>query len=397
MNFVELFFWLISGLLVLFYAVYFSLMFNSVKKPNKLLKQRIFPKVSLIIPTYNEEKVIQRKLFDITKVEYPKDALEVLVVDSGSIDNTLELAKSFVESQSEGFSFRFLTQPKREGKASALNYCRTFCEGDIIVLTDADVLFKKDALRELVAGFADQSVGAISGRLIILNATQSVSTKFEKSYRGFFDIIRTGESNLDSTPIFNGPISAFRVELMDDLEPSTVADDTELSLKVREKGWKAIYEPKALAYEYTPSSFRLRNKQKIRRGQGIIQSFLWHKKMIFNPKYGKYGLIILPCEFFMHVISPLLVLVIIALAISNLVLTSSFILRFGLLLLSCLVIFGLLRFVPKFLGRNTHFNPFEAFTTFMTSQFSLIFGMLSLVLGRNSSVWEKIDAVRSLH
>jgi cellulose synthase/poly-beta-1,6-N-acetylglucosamine synthase-like glycosyltransferase len=397
MNLFEIFFWIISGLFALFYFAYYILMFNTARKPDNVLKQRIFPKVTLIVPTYNEEKVIQRKLFDIKELEYPKDSFEVILVDSGSVDNTLGLVKSFSESQSDFFSLRVLAQPKREGKASALNFCRPFCKGDIIVLTDADVLFKKNALTELVAGFADQSVGAISGKIVILNPNQSTSTKFEKSYRGIFDIIRTGESKLDSTPIFNGPISAFRKELIGDLKLSTVSDDTELSLKVREKGWKTIYEPRAVAYEYTPQSFRSRNNQKIRRGQGVIQSFLWHKKMVFNPKYGKYGLFILPSEFFMHVISPLLILATIVLALSNLMLTSGFILRFGLLLFGSLAIFSLIGFVPKLFGRNNPFNPFEAFATFLTSQFSLFLSMVSLVSGKNRYAWEKIEDVRAPH
>jgi cellulose synthase/poly-beta-1,6-N-acetylglucosamine synthase-like glycosyltransferase len=393
MYLIEVLFWLIVGLLALFYSAYYGLMFSSAKMRNNILKQPIFPKVSLVVPTYNEGKVIQRKLNDILELEYPKEALEVLIVDSGSIDNTLELAKSFLESKNLS-SFRLLTQPKREGKASALNYCRPFCNGDIIVLTDADVLFKTDALVNLVAGFGDQSVGAISGKIVVPNASQSTSTKFEKSYRNIFDIIRIGESNIDSTPIFNGPISAFRKDLMDDLNPSTIADDTELSLKVREKGWKAIYEPRALAYERTPANFKSKNKQKIRRGQGIIQSLIWHRKMVFASKYGKYGSVILPSEIFMHVISPLVVLTTIALAILNLVLTPGFLLKFGLLLLCSLVLIILIRFGPRIIGRNTYFNPLEAFATFMNSQFNLIFSMLSLVLCRNNSTWEKIEDVR---
>ena len=395
MNLSEVFFWVISGLLALFYLAYYGLMFHAAKKSNNVLKRTIFPKISLVVPTYNEEKVIQRRLSDILELEYPKDALEVLVVDSGSIDNTLELIGQFSKREKR-ISLRLLVQPKREGKASALNYCRPYCTGEIIVLTDADALFKKDALTKLVASFADQSVGAVSGRLIILNADQCTSTRFEKCYRDIFDIIRTGESNLDSTPIFNGPISAFRKELMSDLKLNTVADDTELSLKMREKGWKAIYEPQAIAYEYTPPSFKSKIKQKMRRGQGIIQSFLWHRKMIFNLKYGKYGLFILPSELFMHVISPLLVLTIMALAILNLIFVSDFVLPFGVLMLVSLVFFGLTRFLLKFSREQKYLDPFEAFATFFSNQLSLTFSMLLLIVGRDNYAWEKIGEVRTI-
>ncbi len=406
---IEILFWLFAGFLVLFYSFYFGLVTRSAKKSGNPLKQQIFPTVTLVIPTFNEGKVIQRKLLNTLELEYPKDALDVLVVDSASTDNTVELTKSFL-AEHNNFPFRLLVQQKREGKASALNYCRPFCKGEIIVLTDADVIFRKDTLAKLVSGFENQSVGAISGKLIIANSGKSASTEFEKSYRDIFDKIRSGESNMDSTPIFNGPVSAFRKELMVELNPLTIADDTELSMNVREKGWKAIYEPRALAYEYSPTNFRSKNKQKIRRGQGIIQSFLWHKKMIFSNKFGKYGLVILPSEFFMHIISPILILAIIALAVLNLIFTSGFAILF-FSLIGVLFLLELISYVPKYVRRNNNnlatstlvaspnqsFKPINTLATFLNSQFNLIFSMLSLVFGRKSHAWEKIDDVRSLN
>jgi cellulose synthase/poly-beta-1,6-N-acetylglucosamine synthase-like glycosyltransferase len=408
MNFIEISFWACSSVLILFYFTYALLMYTSAKKRKQkpsesrrkmfkfASKQDVPLKVSLVVPTYNEAKVIQRKLMNIQELEYPKDSLEVLVVDSGSTDNTVGLAKAFLENQNV-VSFRILAQPKREGKASALNYVRQFCNGNIIVLTDADVLFRKDTLAQLVARFDDQSIGAVSGKIVINNAYSSTSTKFEKSYRDIFDIIRAGESNLDSTPIFNGPISAFRKELISDLNPATVADDTELSIKVREKGWKAVYEPHALAYEYTPENFTSKNKQKIRRGQGIIQSFLWHRRMIFHPKYGTYGLVILPSELFMHVVSPLLVVAVIALGILNAVLTPGFALIFGAIFAVLLIFYSLTTIAIKISGKKDIFNVTQALSTFLNSQFSLIYSMLLLVWGRNSSSWEKIEDVRALN
>ena len=350
MNLIALIFWSFIGILGLFYCTYYGLMFVYARKSGSISdfntklyefvgKEGCLPKISLIIATYNEEKVIKRKLMNIQGLIYPKEALEILVVDSGSIDNTVNLAKNFLENESI-FPYRIVLQEKREGKASALNYCRQFCNGDILVITDADVSFEKNTLLQLVSRFKDASVGAISGKVIISNADKSTSTKIEKSYRDIFDVIRTGESNLDSTPIFNGQISAFRKELVDDLDPLTIADDTELSLRVREKGLKAIYEPLALAFEITPDNFKSKNKQKIRRGQGVIQSFLWHRKMIFNRKYGKYGLIILPSEFFMYSVSPVLVVMTIILGFFNIMLTPTFYLFF---LIFISIFFGFFR------------------------------------------------------
>ena len=354
------------------------------------------PFVSLIVPTFNEAKVIERKIANLRELQYPKDSLEVIIVDSGSIDGTVELARASLDGAQTNsvFPFKILVQEKRDGKASALNFCRPYCNGNIIVMTDADTLFEKQALALIVSKFEDPTVGAVSGKLIIRNSKDTTSTKFEKSYRDIFDIIRTGESNLDSTPIFNGPISAYRKDLMADLNPATIADDTELSLKIREKGWKAIYEPLACAYEYTPENFKSKNKQKIRRGQGILQSFLWHRHMIFDANYGIYGLIILPSEFFMHAISPLLIVFTILFGALNLLLTTGFALLFSILLAVSLILFVSIKITSKFFTKIEIFNPFGAFATFLGSQYTLLFSMFLLVSHKNNSKWEKIEDVR---
>jgi len=397
MTLIEMLLWSSSGFLALIYFSYYCLMVYEAKKPSNIRKQKIFPKVSLVIPTYNEEMVIVRKLENVKNLDYPKEKLEVLVVDSGSSDTTCQMIQKFIHQSLGEINLRLITQPQRMGKASALNFVWQHCHGEVVIISDADAIFEKKSVAKLVQNFGDPMVGAVTGKLFILNADQSPATRLEKSYRGIYEILRVGESNMDSTPIFNGPIVAFRKELLDELDSNTVADDTELSLKIREKGWKAIYDSEALAYEYSPTKFKLRVKQKIRRGQGIIQSFIRHKKMLFNPKYGKYGLVIFPCEFFMHVISPILVVLAIMLALITIALEPSVLVPFMSGAILVLIMSGLMLLVQRiFLAqKQATINPIDILGTFLNLQACLVFSLFSFLMRKTSHKWEKIREVRS--
>lgn len=394
MDIIEVLLWSSLGLLATFYFIYYVLMLHESRKPDNILKGKRYPKLSLLIPTYNEESVICRKLSNVETLDYPKEKLEVIVVDSASTDSTQQLVQSFIGKTST--QFQLIVQPERLGKASALNCAVQYCHGDIVLMTDADAILEKDALKKIAENFNDPNVGAATGRLFILNADQSSVTKLEKSYRGIYEIIRLGESRMDSTLIFNGPITAFRRQLFDELKPDTVTDDIELCIKIRKKGYRAVYDPGAIAYEYTPISLRSRMHQKTRRAQGAIQSIIRHKSIVFNRRYGKYGFVIFPCELFMHLISPILLLFL-TLLVTVVTLRDQ---ALALLLMGTAIILvsamALFLFVLKTLmpDREMVINPLAVLVTFFSLQISLIFGFSALLLRRKSYRWQKIEDVR---
>ena len=395
MNFFVLTLLFLLGLISIFYFTYYSLNLYKSKKSSSFRKKVIFPKVSLIIPTYNEEKTIFRKLENLKTLDYPRKMLEILVIDSNSSDKTKEIVNNLIQRYQGELNLRLICQQYRMGKALAINLALQHSTGEICIISDADATFEKNAIIKLVENFADPIVGAVTGKLVILNANQSSVTKLEKNYRSIFEILRLGESNMDSTPVFNGPIMAFRKNLIQELDSETIADDTEMSLKIRKQGSKAIYTPDAIAYEYTPNTYSSRTKQKIRRGQGIIQSFVRNKDVLFNSKYGVYGFIILPCEFFMHVISPILLLIILLLTLVAVSIDFSLFFYFGLAVTSLLVLSGLLLLVQKIFmkSKSEIINPVSFLGTFLNSQFCLLIGLSLFLRGKKNSKWEKIDEV----
>jgi len=392
----EIVFLTITILLTAFYATYYGLMVYQCRKPSKIKKQRIYPTISLIICTNNDEDTIREKLTNTKELDYPKELLQVLVVDSASTDNTRHLVEDFIQKNSD-LHVQLITQPARMGKAAALNYSRQYCNGEIVVISDSDSLLEKDAITQLVANFADPHVGATTGRQILFNPSQSLATKIEQSYRKIYEIIRTGESHLDSTPIFHGELSAFRRNLVEPVASDSVAEDSELALRIRRKGYLTVYDPEAKFYEYAPPSLGARLKQKQRRGQGLVQQFIRFRSMIFNPRYGDFGLIILPSEFFMHTASPILLTVFIATSLI-LIGTNSLAVGFLVPLVILASAFITLLIASKSLlpSKALGGNILRFMASFLNSQLCLIAGMFKLITRGNQKSWDQIEDTRLL-
>jgi cellulose synthase/poly-beta-1,6-N-acetylglucosamine synthase-like glycosyltransferase len=372
----------------------------SSKKRSIMPDLNELPNLSLVIPVHNEKDGILRKLNNSVNLDYPKDKLEIIIVDDGSTDETCSIIEEFLRANSRSQKILLLKQ-SWSGKASALNYAWTRCVGDIVAITDADVILEADALQCIVKNFSNPKVGAVTGRLCVSPSSVSSSSVSEKNYRSIFDLLRQGESYIDSTPIFNGLIMAFRRQLLGKLDSGVIADDTELAMHVRESGWRAIYDPKVISYEFVAESQQVRSKQKIRRGRGIVQSFIRHRKMFLNRKYGKYGLLIFPSEFFMHIISPIL-LVIMVLSLVPLMIMSSFmvpidmfvsIILAGGVFLGVLLFFELLR--HRFAtSKKLAVNPLSIFASFLTHEWYLIVVLFSYFL-RTSHIRRKKEDIRS--
>lgn len=379
-------------ILSIFYISYFALMYRK-SRGSKLLhnvvEENCIPSVTVIVPAYNEENNIATKLEDLAKQNYPK--MEIIVVNDGSTDSTEEIARSAIDRNLKEIESRLITYRVREGKPSALNRARLQSNGDVLIITDADTTLGEHAIRETAKNFADPQIGAVTGKMQMVNYKQSSVTKLEESYRTVFDMIRIGESNIDSTPIFNGPLVALRRTLFDPLDSNSIADDTEISMMIREKGYRAVFEPRATVYALTPKSMKNRIKQKIRRAQGIIQSFRRHKKILFDQNYGKYGLIVFPCEFFMTLVSPILLALIAALLIIATVIDPITMGSIAVITCSGVVIWQMIvYFLRRILKRSTLINPLKLFASFLEAQIILLVGLFFAIFKKTDVKWERV-------
>jgi cellulose synthase/poly-beta-1,6-N-acetylglucosamine synthase-like glycosyltransferase len=374
MDLIEIiFFFCVSALAFVYSGYYLTCNYVNKTKILKIKNNKDFrPKVSIIIPTWNEEDVIEGKLKNTMELKYPKNKLEIIVIDSGSEDRTRDIVRKFKRFR----KIKLIVEKERNGKANALNKVFRHCTGDIVVLSDADCRLKKDILLKSMPCFSDPSLGALTGKQTLINPDETLSTRIESKYRDFYYLLRNAESILDSTFIFHGEFSAFRKNLLDKIFCDSVADDSELALRIRKKNYRTILLPKAKYWEYAPSKLSDRTKQKYRRAQGLVQiMFRFFPTFFFNPKYKTFGMLIFPVEFFMHVISPFLTV----LTILTLFLLPTRILLFlsgGILLLLL---------VPKFRS---------FILSFLHSQYACLKGIFSYILFEPKCSWEKIHGTR---
>lgn len=271
---------------------------RSYAPPPITAKDEELPRVSIVIPTFNEERIVVEKLNDLMVLDYPSDKLELVVVDS-STDRTPELVLAYDGK----FPLRLIREDSRKGEAIALNVGYSSAKGEIVVKSDCDATSNDvHALRKLVSHFNDPRIGGVSCLY-----TSSYPSRTESGYRGVLRGLQCGESAVDSTVIAHGPFVGFRKSVLEPISPDSAADDTELFVKIRRRGYRCVVDERIIFREIRPTNTNMILSQRSRRAHGIIKVLLSNTDMLFNPSYGKYGLLVFPSNLFMLAVSPTLI------------------------------------------------------------------------------------------
>jgi cellulose synthase/poly-beta-1,6-N-acetylglucosamine synthase-like glycosyltransferase len=215
------------------------------------------PRVSLIIPAYDEEDVIERKVGNGLALDYPRDRLELVVVSDGSGDRTAELARAAGAD--------LVLELPRGGKVAALNQAVRTTEGDLVAFSDANSYWRPDALRRLVERFNDPRVGYTCGQVRFLGGEGGNQ---EGLYWRYEMAVRSMESRLAGITAGNGGIYAVRREAYIELDPSR-GQDIGFPFELTKRGWRAIYEPAALAEERMAPTVEGEFKRKRRMMWGL--------------------------------------------------------------------------------------------------------------------------------
>jgi cellulose synthase/poly-beta-1,6-N-acetylglucosamine synthase-like glycosyltransferase len=255
------------------------------------------PTVTVFLPTYNEEKFIEKKLDNLLEQTYPIH--EILIYDC-STDKTPTIIQNY---QKKNPSIKLIRQSARIGMARTLNQAFRDATGEIFIKTDCDSFLKsKDAISELVSNFGDKRVGGATGVCIAQKG-------IEKFLRRFLTSIQILETNIDSTVIGNSScLCAFKKSVVKPVDVNSVAEDTEELVLIRRQGHKVVVDPSVIAEEEIPNGFTKRRLQKDRRAQGVTRVILRNSSLLLNPRFGLYGLIILPLELFILAFSPFLLI-----------------------------------------------------------------------------------------
>lgn len=208
------------------------------------------PAVSLVVPAYNEESVIEAKLEACLALDYPADKLEIVVASDGSTDRTVERARRFEADP----RVRILDFEQNRGKLAMLNDVLRQVEGEIVVFSDAATMPEREALRELAANFADPRVGAVSGIYKIRDQAGAALGKQEDLYWKIETFLKEREAALGSILGAHGALYAIRRRLYPFPESTVINDDFVIPMRIVAQGYRAAYEPRAFAWEEAQDS-----------------------------------------------------------------------------------------------------------------------------------------------
>ncbi|MBI1741288.1 MAG: glycosyltransferase, partial [Candidatus Koribacter versatilis] len=262
------------------------------------------PKVAVLIPAYNEEKVIERTIQGALDSDYPN--LRVIVIDDGSKDGTLEVARRvFQEEEAEGRVMIF-TKPN-SGKAEALNFgLEHIGDAEIFVGIDADTIIAPDAIRRLVPHFVNPKVGAVAGNAKVGNRVNLWTRWQALEYITSQNFERRALNTMGAVSVVPGAIGAWRVDAVGaagGFHVDTVAEDADLTMALLRNGHRVEYEDLALAFTEAPTNANSLMRQRFRWSFGILQS-VWKHRGVFARK-GVLGWIALPNILIFQILLPL--------------------------------------------------------------------------------------------
>ena len=247
--------------------------------------------VSVIIPAYNEEKVIAATISRILANDY-KD-LEILVVDDGSKDRTADVVRQNFASE---LKVTLVSVPNG-GKAKALNIGLSRARGEVIVALDADTEFDHDTISRLVRWFSDPKVGAVAGNAKVGNRFNMITRWQALEYIVAQNLERRALAALDTLTVVPGAVGAWRrkaLETCGGFTSETLAEDQDLTIALQRAGYRVCFDATAMAWTEAPSTVRGLAKQRFRWAFGTLQCLWKYRDMTFNPRYGALGLVALP-------------------------------------------------------------------------------------------------------
>ena len=368
---IEVLFWVAVRMILFTYFGYpllISLLARYRPRPNH--QEDIEPSVTLIVPAYNEEAVIAAKIENSLALDYPKDKLTILIAADGSDDQTVAIAGRYPEVQ-------VAFQPKRSGKAAAVNRIMPAVSSEIVLFSDANTLFAPGTLRAMVRHFADPAVGGVTGEKRVQGGGEGLYWRYE-SY------LKARDSQVSSVMGAAGEIFALRRQAFRPPEEDSIIEDFVLSMRLVADGWRVIYEPEALAYEPPSPSLAADWDRRTRIAAGGFQSMARLPEML-DPRRGLVVWQYLCHRVLRWAVAPFLLPAVLVL---NLLLWPK---RFYRLLLLGQTVFyglGLLGFIQTRRGRSSGL-PYTIFY-FLLANAAAIAGFQRYIRGRQPVTWRKV-------
>jgi cellulose synthase/poly-beta-1,6-N-acetylglucosamine synthase-like glycosyltransferase len=379
-----LIFTLATALILHTYLIYPFLMilfFSKKKKISTYFERNDveLPSVAVLIAAYNEEKVIKEKLESVFNTNYPKNKLKIYVGSDASDDGTNELLNKLKIIYS---NLEFVIFEHRSGKINIINHLQSLSDEEILIMTDANVMFKTETLFELIKNFKDEQVGIVASNIIKVSQNNEGISYQEKMYLSLENKIKEAESNAFNLIMgAEGGCYAIRNNLFSKVPSKFIVDDFFITIQVLLKGKKVLFNTEALCTEDVDSAIKGEYRRKVRISSGNFQNLFFFKGLLY--KFWKP----IGFAFWSHKVLRWLTpffLFFVFVTSACLALSSNLFLIIFLFQLSCL-------FITFFSGLISISNPLLKFIVhFYLMNFALFEGFVKYCKGIQSSVWQPI-------
>jgi cellulose synthase/poly-beta-1,6-N-acetylglucosamine synthase-like glycosyltransferase len=276
--------------ILLFWTLYNgSIIYVGIKNKRKqttlqLDKSVNLPKISLIIPTKNEETVIRRCLNSILNIDYPKDKMQIIVVDGKSEDNTLSICSEFSEKYPE--NVKIISEKTAKGKPGALNLALPYINGELVGVFDADSLPEKDVLVKVASYFKDEKLKALQGRTTSLNEKNNALTRvIAIEERAWFQALMSGREKLQLFVPLTGSCQFVRTKVLEELggwDENSLTEDVELALRLVERNHHIQFAPDVCSGQETPNNIGSLFKQRVRWYRGYMETAIKYGRLLDN-------------------------------------------------------------------------------------------------------------------
>jgi len=292
----------ISVYVGLFAVTFYIIGLLKGKKESPEFPEKNPPKVSIIIPAFNEEKGIAGTIRSVLRLDYPRNKLEVIVVDDGSTDNTYKIVSKFKSKVVRVF------REENQGKGTAINLGLKKARGEVIITMDADnTHVNRDALKKMIPLFNNPKTMCVSPAIAIYKPKGILQRIQQVEYLlGVF--LRKAFSTLNAIHITPGAFSAYRKSFFDKyggFDEDNLTEDMEVCLRIQKHNLIVDNADKAIVYAVAPKTFGKLLKQRRRWYVGLLRN-LWNYKKLFSRKYGDMGTVVLPVAIITIVMSILL-------------------------------------------------------------------------------------------
>ena len=282
----------VVGFSITFFFVSFSIPLGlkyAYMERKRTSDEKYNPLVSILLPAYNEEKVISRTLETLINLKYENK--EIIVIDDGSTDKTNVIASWYKQ-----FGVKVLRKPNG-GKARALNYGLLFARGEIVVTVDADGMLPRDAVDEIVKIMSNRNVNAVSGNVKALNCNTMLTHCQELEYISAINTLRNSLDLFGAVIVVPGAFGAFRKDAIVNTgyyDPDTLTEDFDLTMKIQKAFGSIAASTTAIAYTEVPATWRGLYRQRMRWIEGTYQTIAKHKDAFWNTRYGYLQSLIFP-------------------------------------------------------------------------------------------------------